>query len=84
MHILPRGLVRIRHFGILASSAKKVSIPLIHQELGSLPPEQEKRVLETYNPRYCACCDKESMISIQRIPKRGPPKSKYLPKKVAL
>ena len=33
MHILPRGLVRIRHLGILASSAKKVSISLIHQEL---------------------------------------------------
>ncbi len=82
MHILPRGLVRIRHFGILASSAKKISIPLIHRELGIPIPEKEPRVLEVYNPRYCACCQKESMVSIQRIPKRGPPKSKYLPKKV--
>jgi len=77
MHILPRGLVRIRHFGILGSSAKQITIPLIHRELVRLPPEQEKRVLETYNPRYCSCCQKESMVSIQRLPKRGPPKANF-------
>jgi hypothetical protein len=78
--ILPRGLVRIRHFGILGSSAKAVTIPLIHHQLGILLPEKEPRVLEIYNPRYCACCDNETMISIHRIPNRGPPKSSYLPK----
>jgi hypothetical protein len=80
MHILPRGLVRIRHFGILGSSAKAVTIPLIHQQLGISLPKKEPRTLEAHNPRYCACCDKETMVSIQRIPKRGPPKSNYLPK----
>jgi hypothetical protein len=80
MHILPRGMVRIRHFGILGSSAKAVTIPLIHQQLGIPLPKKEARILEAYNPRYCACYDKESTISIQRIPKRGPPKSNYLPK----
>lgn len=74
MHILPKGLVRIRHFGILGSSAKQITIPLIHQELGIPVPEKESRILETYNPRYCPCCQKESMVSIQRLPKRGPPK----------
>jgi hypothetical protein len=33
MHILPKGLVRIRHFGILGSSAKRVTVPLINREL---------------------------------------------------
>ena len=38
MHILPKGLVRIRHFvpkafGI-GSLAKAVTIPMIHRELG--------------------------------------------------
>uniref|UniRef100_UPI003741FEC3 tyrosine-type recombinase/integrase n=1 Tax=Algoriphagus antarcticus TaxID=238540 RepID=UPI003741FEC3 len=77
MHILPKGLVRIRHFGILGSSAKSVTIPLIHRELGILLTEPEPRVLEIYNPRYCPCCQKESMISIQRLPKRGPPKAGF-------
>jgi len=78
--ILPRELVRIRHFGILGSSTKAVTIPLIHQQLGIPLPEKEPRILEVYNPRYCACCDKETLVSIQRIPKHGPPKSSYLPK----
>ena len=77
MHILPRGLVRIRHFGILGSSAKQVTIPLIHQELGIPIPEKEPRILEIFNPRYCPCCQKESMVSIQRLPKRGPPKAVF-------
>jgi integrase/recombinase XerD len=33
---------------------KQITMPLIHRELISLPTEQEKRVLETYNPRYCS------------------------------
>lgn len=77
MHILPRGLVRIRHFGILGSSAKQVTVPLIHRELGMPIPEKEPRVLELFNPRYCPCCHKKSMVSIQRLLKRGPPKSGY-------
>ena len=77
MHILPKGLVRIRHFGILGSSVKPATIPLIHQELGIPIPEPEPRVLEAYNPRYCPCCQKESMVSIQRLPKRGPPKTVF-------
>ena len=77
MHILPKGLVRIRHFGILGSSAKQITIPLIQRELGLPLPEPEQRVLEIYNPRYCTCCQKESMVSIQRLPKRGPPKAVF-------
>ncbi|MBN7810936.1 transposase, partial [Algoriphagus sp. H41] len=79
LHILPRGLVRIRHFGILGSSAKLITIPLIHRELGIPIPEKEPRILEAHNPRYCPCCQKESMVSIQRLPKRGPPKAVFAP-----
>jgi hypothetical protein len=77
--ILLRRLARIRHFGILGNSAKALTISLIHRELGILL-EKEPRILEIYNPRYCVCWDKETMISMQRIYKRGPSKSDYLPK----
>lgn len=73
LHILPKGLVRIRHFGLLGSSAKAITIPLVHKELGWPKPEYEHRTLTDYNPRYCPCCQTESMVSIQRLPKRGPP-----------
>ena len=77
LHILPKGLVRIRHFGILGSSSKQITIPLIHRELGVSIPEPDPRIIEVYNPRYCPCCQKESMVSIQRLPKRGPPKADF-------
>ena len=73
MHILPKGLVRIRHFGILGSSAKMVTVQLVHRELGVPKPPSEPRETEAYNPRFCPCCRKETMVSIQSLPKRGPP-----------
>src|SRR5690606_15862928 len=48
MHILPKGLVRIRHFGILGSSAKKVTVQLVHRELGVSKPPPEPRAIEPY------------------------------------
>jgi hypothetical protein len=73
MHILPKGLVRIRHFGILGSSAKRVTVPHVHRELGVPQLPAEPRILAEYNPRFCQCCQKETMVSIQRLPTRGPP-----------
>lgn len=77
MHVLPKGLVRIRHFGILGSSAKKVTVPLVHRELGAPRPDKDPRTLTECNPRYCPCCRKETMVSIQRLPKRGPPRTAF-------
>lgn len=33
MHILPHGFVRIRHYGILSATSKRISIPLIQEQL---------------------------------------------------
>ena len=52
MHILPKGLVRIRHFGILSSTGKlkaaviiKAQLPAVAKPLASIRP-----VLQDYNP----------------------------------
>jgi len=37
LHILPRGFVRIRHFGFLSGTAKKKAIPLIREKLPKEP-----------------------------------------------
>lgn len=75
LHILPRGFVRIRHFGFLSSTAKKESIALIR---GLLPQRVKTRVeprkLQKFNPLLCPCCHTETMVTIELLPKRGPPK----------
>lgn len=74
LHILPRGFVRIRHYGMLSGTAKGAAIPVIRQQL----PEdgrqkQPVRQLEEYNPLECPCCKKETMVTLQVLAKRGPP-----------
>ncbi|WP_242689197.1 transposase [Pedobacter sp. SYSU D00535] len=81
LHILPKGFVRIRHFGFLSSTAKKESIALIR---GLLPQRVKTRVeprkLQKFNPLLCPCCKTETMVTIELLPKRGPPKIAELSK----
>lgn len=77
LHILPKGFVRIRHYGILSSTSKKVTIPEIALQLKQRPQRvPEPRKLEAYNPKICPCCKTETMVTIEIIPKRGPPNQK--------
>jgi hypothetical protein len=74
INILPKGLVRIRHYGILSSTCKKETIPRIKDQL----PEQsliraEYPQGESYNPKVCPHCRTETMVSLEILPKRGPP-----------
>lgn len=75
MHILPKGFVRIRHYGILSSTSKKITIPEIRQQLPEkiLEKKKEERLLKTYNQRMCPCCKTETMVIIEIHTKRGPP-----------
>ena len=78
MHILPRGFVRIRHFGILSSTAKIKSLPTIRAQIPlkwePLPPEP--RILEPYPIGFCPHCKTDSMITVEILPLRGPPQLK--------
>ena len=75
MHILPKNFVRIRHYGILSSTSKKTSIPIIKELFHDSKPIEikEARQMQNYHPLYCVHCKKESMIIVEIIPKRGPP-----------
>ncbi len=85
LHILPKGFVRIRHFGILGSAGKKEAIPLIK---GQFPQETlapvEPRILEVYNPKLCPHCKTETMANLEILPKRGPPAHARLMESVRL
>ena len=74
MHILPKGFVRIRHYGMVSSTSKMACAAVIKEQL---PPVAEvkntKPKREMYNPLQCPCCKKESMLTLLRFNRRGPP-----------
>ncbi len=72
MHILPKGFVRIRHYGILSSTSKTACALIIKEQLPPLIhlPKAKK---ELYNPLQCPYCKKETMQTVLRYNRRGPP-----------
>ena len=79
MHVLPKGLVRIRHFGILSSTSKLKAAILIKAQL---PPVAQtlviiKPVLQIFNPLECPCCKKDTMHRLLSF-ERGPPKNSMI------
>ena len=73
LHILPKGFTRIRHFGILSSSWKKVKLPALQQllnEQGSAGIIKEKPT----HHRRCPTCKKGKLITVLLFDGRGPPK----------
>ena len=57
LHTLPRGFHRIRHYGLLASSARKDCLAQARDMLGVAPTTDEPPTAETSDPRPpCPCC----------------------------
>lgn len=80
LHILPKGFMRIRHYGILSSSRKLQVLPLLHHQLESryeYPEEKHWKQISTerlgYNPDACPVCKQLTMITILNFDRRGPP-----------
>ena len=73
LHILPKAFVRIRHYGILSSTAKTKAIDKIRRQLPAKNTEPTKRKAAPYNPLQCGCCKKETMMLLLTFDQRGPP-----------
>lgn len=91
LHILPKGFVRIRHYGILSSSRKQNTLPLIHHQLNTRYEKPEKKDWKqisiqslNYNPDCCPVCKKQTMITILVFDKRGPPAAELIQSRVEL
>ena len=87
LHILPKGFVRMRHYGILASKNKAKELNMAKKDLGQLPWEkletdwkavaQERLKVDITR---CPKCKAGLMEIIEVImPKRGPPVFKMTP-----
>jgi len=71
LHILPKGFVRIRHYGILSSYKKKVVLPLLMAEMGQIPQLQEPSPRQH---RRCPRCKEGTLVTVFMFDSRGPPK----------
>ena len=70
LHILPKGFVKIRHYGFLSSTWKRDKLKLLQESLGvrRLQKLQKKPFL----PK-CPCCKIGSLHPIAVFDNRGPP-----------
>jgi hypothetical protein len=80
-HILPRGFVRIRHYGLLSTSHRG-DLRRLQSGFGIIVPQKpEKKIWKdicrqhlNYDPDLCPKCEKGKMITIERLlPGRSPP-----------
>jgi hypothetical protein len=72
LHVLPKGFTRIRHFGILSSSWKKVKLPALQEQTRSEKcplPEPPPALLH----RKCPSCKKGKLVTVMTFGQRGPP-----------
>ncbi len=88
LHVLPRGFHRIRHYGLLASSARKVNLARARELLAVAPPPDDDVPEEPLDVRPpCPCCGGH-MIIIETFerwrqprapPRRTPPTGRNSP-----
>ena len=73
-HILPKGFVRIRHYGILSSSYKKTLLPKLREQLYTQKrlriPKEKPIVTQIHR---CPKCKKGHMKTVLTFDRRGPP-----------
>jgi len=74
MQILPKGFVRIRHYGILSSVLKKDLLPQLQEVLGK-PKLPEKT---TFMHRKCPKCKNGQMITLFTFDARAPPMKRVM------
>ena len=75
LHVLPKGFVRIRHYGICSSTSKGQCAVVVKEQMPTRTELKVKSVDNalSYDPRQCPCCKKYSMETLMRFQRRGPP-----------
>ncbi len=73
LHVLPKGFVRIRHYGLLANRAGKDNLSLCRRLLGSVaPPETQPasapEAASSQDHALCPACRKGPWLVVARLP----------------
>lgn len=75
LHVLPRGFHRIRHYGLLAGSARKASLALARELLDVRPDAGDAPIDDPVDPTpSCPCCGGK-MIVIEVFARRRQPRA---------
>ncbi|WP_289055858.1 IS91 family transposase [Carboxylicivirga marina] len=69
LHVLPKGFVRMRHYGILASSLKQKVRELVEQQIGKATIKERPPLKH----RVCYTCGKGQLVTLITFDARGPP-----------
>jgi hypothetical protein len=83
MHILPRGFVKIRYFGILTSRYKpQVKTLKTKPDITQLTETREQRLvrLTGYNPCQCPKCKTGTMQAVEILPRIRSPDNVFYPR----
>ena len=86
LHSLPKGFVRIRHYGFLANRNRAANLNAIRQLMESSVPSEKQLTsvkemmlkLTGIDITVCPCCNKGKMELVVEIPKRRAPPSNLL------
>jgi len=73
LHILPKGFVRIRHYGILSSRSKLKCRIEINRQIINCDAINTKQLHQLFNPKECPCCKQKTMRTIMCFNRRAPP-----------
>ena len=76
LHIMPKGFVRIRHYGFLSNRTQNKSLPLCRKAIESIITTTQlngklNEVIEQITGKYpaiCPICGKGKMIECENIP----------------
>lgn len=64
MHIVPKGFVRVRYYGILGGRRRKENMEKARELLGEL--EEEEKEVEAYEPE-CPQCESGKMVVVEYV-----------------
>jgi hypothetical protein len=66
VHVLPKGFVRIRHFGFMANAGRSASLELCRRLLSMAPVITSTEVASALSGRFCPNC-RGPMIVVERL-----------------
>jgi hypothetical protein len=67
LHVLPKGLMRIRHYGLLANRCRKRSLETIRTILAQAEPAEEHNTDGELRMQTCPKCHKGNLIAIRLL-----------------